>query len=288
MDWFAPYTLAKSTRLIRKFLIEIASMESSIGRRGLYVARNIDGFDEATAAMDEFPELFSLLRRNIASVDQETYAQLEYLDKEALLVDQISMINLKLQMSRHPEFTSVFMKLSESIFGVGVFPYSQKSKLFGEENISIERTIVGCDKLLSSLKIAEEFLRRREGLENEIFKPSRIREDKVVELIDRAVEQINQSLTLPEETRLLINNYLAEIKSEAKSTAPKWQAMIGTLVIVAALTSGLADAPGATNTLQGLIKYMVGASVIGPEQNQLDSPINAQGSTIKIANTIPL
>ncbi len=287
MDWFAPYSLAKSTKLIRKFLIEIASMESEIARRGLHVTRKIDDFENAIAAMDEFPELFSLLKRNIAPFDPETYSQLEYLDKEVLLTDQISLINLKLQMSRRPEYTSLFT-MFEAMLGVRVFSSSQTKRVFGEESISIEKTIVSCDKLLSTLKIAEDILRRREELENKIFKPTRIKEDRVVELIERAEEQINQSLTLSSETRLLVNNYLAEIKTEAKSKAPKWQAVIGSLVIVAALTSGLADAPGATKTLQGLIEYIVGVSLINPEQIFLGAPNSFATGADEIVNTIPI
>lgn len=288
MDWYAPYSLAKSTKLIRKFLIEIASMESRIARHGLHVTREIYDFEDAIAAMDEFPELFSLLKRNIAPFDQETYSQLEYLDKAASLIDQISLINLKLQMSRRPEYTSPLIKFAEILFDGRVFSSSQTKRIFGEESISIERTIVSCDKLLSTLKIAEDVLRRREELESEIFKPSRIKEDRVVELIERAEEQINQSLTLSSETRLLVSNYLAEIKAEAKSKAPKWQAMIGSLVIVAALTSGLADAPGATKTLQSLIEYIVGVSLINPEQKFLNSPNNLATGANEIVNTIPI
>jgi len=287
MDWFAPYSLAKSTKLIRRFLIGIASMEAEIARHGLYVAREIDDFENAIAAMDEFPESFGLLKRNIASFDAETYSQLEYLDKEALLIDQISLINLKLQMSRRPEGTLSLIKLVKIILEIGGLS-SHTKRLFGEESISIERTIVGCDKLLSTLKIAEDVLRRREELENKIFKPSRIKEDRVVELIEKAEEQISQSLTLSSETRLLVNNYLAEIKTEAKSKAPKWQAIIGSLVIVASLTSGLADAPGATKTLKSLIEYIVGVSLLNPEQIFLNGPNSLATGGDEIVNTIPL
>lgn len=288
MDWFAPYSLAKSTKLIRKFLIEIASMEGEIARRGLYITREIDDFENAIAAMDEFPELFNLLKRNIAPFDPETYSQLEYLDKEISLIDQISLINLKVQMSRHPAHASPLKKFAEIMFEVMGFSSSQTKRLFGEESISIERTIVGCDKMLSTLKIAEDVLRRREELENKIFKPSRIKEDRVVELIERAEEQINQSSTLSSETRLLVNNYLAEIKTETKSKAPKWQAIIGSLVIVAALTSGLADAPGATKTLKDLIEYIVGVSLINPEQIFLNGPASLVTGMDEVLNTIPI
>jgi len=269
MDWIAPYSLAKSTRLIRKFLIEVASMESQIGIRGLYVTRKIEDFENATLAMDEFPESFSLLKRNIAHIDKETYLLLENLERDALLVEQISLINLKIQMSRRPEYTSILTIFAKTFANIQIFSRPETKRLFGEESISIERTIVSCDKLISTLKIAEGILRHREELDDEIFKPSRIKESMVIELIDKASEEIEQSNSLTQETKKLVNSYLAEIKAEAESKIPKWSNIIGSLMIVAALTSGLADAPGATKTLQTLIEYIVGTSVSKPIQFSL-------------------
>lgn len=265
MDWIAPYSLGNSAKLIRKFLIEVASMEEVIAYEGLYVTRAIDGFDSAVVAMDEFPELFYSMKRNIANIDGEIYLQLDHLERESSLVEQVSLINLKLQMSRGPKYRGFLRALA----GMGFFSSSETKRVFGEESISLERIIINCDKLISSLKLAEEVLRYREESDDGIFKPSKIQGQVVVDLIDKALDELSGSECLTEETKLLAIAYLREIKAQALSKFPKWQSIIGSLVVVAALTSGLADAPAASKTLQSLVEYLVGASVPMPEQPHL-------------------
>ncbi|NBA95645.1 hypothetical protein [Pseudomonas sp. R5(2019)] len=272
MDWLDIYSLGNSTRLIRKFLIDIASMETDISFTGLYITRKLESFENAIEVMDAFPETFSSIKRNIAHIDKETYLTLEHLEKDALLIEQISLINLKLQMSRPPTPTSFLKGLAKSVMYVRIFSTIETKRLFGEESISIERTIVNCDKLISTLKIAEEIVRHKATLDNDVFKPSRVKESVVIEMIDSAAQQVENSRSLNYETRVLINEYLAEIKAEAQSKAPKWQNIIGSLMIVAAMTSSLADAPGAAQTLQALIRYIVGTSVMKPEPPYLPAP----------------
>ena len=272
MDWIDIYSLGNSTRLIRKFLIDIASMSTDIAFTGLYITRRLEEFEKAITAMDEFPETFGSIKRNIAHIDKETYLTLEHLEKDALLIEQISLINLKLQMSRTPTPTSFFKGLAQSIMHTRFFSITESKRLFGEESISIERTIVNCDKLISTLKIAEEIVRHKATLDDDVFKPSRVKESIVVEMIDSASQQIEDSRSLNYETKILIKEYLIEIKAEAQSKAPRWQNIIGSIMIVAAMTSSLADAPGAAQTLQALIRYIIGTSVIKPDQPYLPAP----------------
>ncbi|WP_434572236.1 hypothetical protein J3P88_25065 [Pseudomonas sp. Z3-6] len=286
MDWLDIYSLGNSTRLIRKFLIDMASMEADIALTGLFITRKLESFENAIAVMDEFPEKFTSIKRNIAHIDRETHLTLEHLEKDALLIEQISLINLKLQMSRPPTPTSFLKGFARSFTYVRLFSPAA-TRLFGEESISIERTIVNCDKLISTLKIAEEIVHHRATLDNEIFKPSRLKESVVIEMIDNASQLIENSRSLNYETRVLINEHLAEIKAEAQSKAPKWQNIIGSLMIVAAMTSSLADAPGAAQTLQALIRYIVGTSVIKPEVPYLPAPTEQKTEDLDFFSGIP-
>lgn len=272
MDWIDIYTLGKNTKIIRKFLITVASMETDIAFTGLYITRRLEEFEAAVAVMDEFPETFSSIKRNIAHIDKETYTTLDHLEKDALLIEQISLINLKLQMSRAPTPSSFIRKFAQSIMYVRIFSSTETKRLFGEESISIERTIVNCDKLISTLKIAEEIVRLRDSFDDDLFKPSRIKGSVIISMIDSASQHIENSRSLTLETKILVNEYLDGVRAEAQSKTPNWKNIIGSLMIVAAMTSSLADGPGAAQTLQELIRYIVGTSVIKPEQPILPAP----------------
>lgn len=286
MDWTVPYSLGISTKSIRKFLIEVASLEAEIAFSGLYVARKLDDFSGVTALMDEFPQTFSSFKRNIASIDRETFSTLDLLEKDSLLVEQISLINLKLQMSRPPTTASLIKSFAKSLTYFTSFTNAETKRIFGEESISIERTIINCDRLISALNTAEEIIRHRNIRDNEIFKPSRVKESVVVDLIDQASDQLDNSTSLNPETKQLINEYLAEIKAEAQSKAPRWQNIIGSLMIVAAITSGLSDAPGAAKTLESLIQYIVGVAAIKPEAPFLPSPTDAERIGVDFFNGV--
>ena len=72
--------------------------------------------------------------------------------------------------------------------------------------------------------------------------------------------------------KVFLQSYLLEAKKEALSASPSWSKIVGALVIVAAVTSGLADAPGAAKTIKDAIEYVLGTSVIKPLQNYLPAP----------------
>lgn len=128
------------------------------------------------------------------------------------------------------------------------------------------------EKVRALCRRASSLLRAKEESDDEVFKPSNVRSDRVVELIDAALTQIQESTSLaPEETERL-EAYLSEARSEALSDTPSWSKVVGALVIVAAVTSGLADAPGAAKTVRDAIEYILGTSVQKSLQKYLPAP----------------
>ena len=120
-------------------------------------------------------------------------------------------------------------------------------------------------------------MKNRENADDEVFKPSNVHPDRVVQLIDDALLQIEAVTTLAPEEVLRLKNYLVEAKKEALSSKPSWARIIGALVIVAAITSGLADAPGAAKTVKEAIEYILGTSISKPLQKYLPpAPDNGQ------------
>lgn len=273
MDWYEPHVFSDSVRKIRKFLIEVASIRAQVELYGLSIARRIDGFDEAIAAMDEFPEKFSSLKRKVSLLDKELFSQLEFVEKEARLGEQLSLINLKIQMEAKRKGVIFRSQFAESMLILPrLFFRIKQSDMFGSESISIEKIIVNCDKLISTLKVVEEILRYREEVDDELFKPSNVKESHVVELIDQAISQIESADSLSHDAKEKLIGYLKDAKTEAASSSPKWNKIVGSLVIVAAITSGLADAPAAAKTVQSAIEYILGSAVTKPLHLYLPPP----------------
>lgn len=273
MDWYEPYNLCKSIKSIRKFLIDVASLEHEIDLYGLYVTRKLDGFEVAINEMDEFPEKFTAIKRKVSLLDKELFSQLDLLEKESHLVEQISLINLKIQMSQRSRRSALVVPFARAFLAMPrILSASSKHDMFAGESISIERIIVNCDRLNSILKIVEEILRHREESDDILFKPSNIKESRVIDLIDQAIEQVENSDSLAHDIKEKLTAYLYEAKTEVISSSPKWSKIVGALVIAAAITSGLADAPEAAKTLQSVVEYILGSSVRKPLHNYLPLP----------------
>lgn len=266
MDWYEIYKLIENLKEVRSFLIKLASVESEIEYFGLSVALRIDNFETVRGCLDELPERFAAIKRQMSLLDDELFNQLNALEKEDKLIEQLSLINLKIQMAKEARRSSIYQaKIMRSLLAITkLFVRGHDSKIFGTEKISIEKTIVSTEKLTSTLKIAEAILRNREGSDDEIFKPSNIEDNKVSLLIERAIVEINNSTAIGMETKRKLVGYLQEAKIEVASGAPKWSKIVGALVIVAAITSGLADASAAAKSVQEAIEYILGASVEKP------------------------
>jgi hypothetical protein len=145
----------------------------------------------------------------------------------------------------------------------------RSKEIFREEDISLQKTIVRVGELRGFVEIAEELFSWRQFSDDEIFKPSNVSTDRVLELIDGAIGQVESANFIPPTHKENIIRYLREAKEEAISKQPSWSKIVGALVVVAALLSGTADAPGAVSTVRSVIEYILGTSVEQPLKHYL-------------------
>lgn len=85
----------------------------------------------------------------------------------------------------------------------------------------------------------------------------------------------NASLAADDKKQLL--EYLEHTKLELAETNPSWKKIVGALVIVAALLSGLADAPQAYENVSKAIQHILGTSVERHLPRQLPALPDARG-----------
>ncbi|MBY0408553.1 MAG: hypothetical protein K2Q97_00125 [Burkholderiaceae bacterium] len=162
---------------------------------------------------------------------------------------------------------------------------------FGESQISLQVSCINLEKLRALTRRGSSLLQAKESSDDEIFEPSNLRtfepsnlrtfepsnlrSDRIVELIDAALAEIKSTTSLSQDELARIEAYLSEARAEVQSEKPSWARIVGALVIVAAVTSGIADAPGATKTVRDAIEYILGTSTSSPLQRYL--PNTAQG-----------
>lgn len=274
MEWHEIHSFKDRLALIEQFFIELAANEEQLRMYGFKRAFLLPGAEEALKALKTFAEDFSALKRYVLRMDRSLSDELERLESEGRLTEQVALISLRLRMSEARKPVSAGLGAIGVVFAA--LPYIGKMitprDLFGNEPVSLHKTIVNLGRLRGLTAVFSDWMFNRAVSDDEVFKPSNVNPDRVVLLIDAALAELESLGSLSDTDRERIEGYLHEAKREALSSRPSWAKIVGALVIVAAITSGLADAPGAAKNIKDAIEYILGTAVQKPLQKYLPPP----------------
>ena len=260
---------------IEEFCVYIAANQRFLNMRGIKKALRYENSEAVISMMRELPENLAKAKRTISILDKQIAAEIDEIEKSSSILEQVGLIALQLRIATsrlEPEKLSLSMleMLSSIING---WQYREKS-LISDPQISIQRTIVGLQLLRAALIAFHLHFSQRNYGDNDLFKPSQLHPEKIVALIDAATTIVESSVTISIEQKQIINTYLNEAKSETVSKYPSWARVVGILMIVAALTSGVSDAKGAAQNIQEAIRYIIDVAadshLIGTDRLRLD------------------
>ena len=115
-------------------------------------------------------------------------------------------------------------------------------------------------RLGSLLRLLFEREVQRHQSDDEIFKPSNVDIDRVLDYIDQALSYIKKEMPNHDYT-VHITLYLESTKRELIDERPSWKNVVGTLVIVATILGGVAAAPEAYRNVKAALDHILGTSV---------------------------
>lgn len=279
MEWYEISQFADKIEIVENYFVSLAANEADIEIFGFRAALQLQGAEESMKALSTFHEDFSSFRQEVEQLGRRFSQELAQLDGQSRLTEQVALVFLKLRMAQVAKPRKSFSEVLFNALHMGINAADNKKSLLGENQVCLDVVIVNLEKLRSLARRASVLLRAKEESNDEIFKPSNVSSDKVVELIESALAQIQSSTSLAPEEVIRLEAYLEAARIEAQSDKPSWSKILGALVIVAAVTSGLADAPGAANTVRETIEYILGASVVKPMQRFLPAPENFDAET---------
>lgn len=276
MEWYEIEGFKKRIAEIEQFLIEIAANEERIAFNGFRYALSLPAAEAAIKSLRTFNEDFSSVRRLMQRIDKSYADELHQLEGNGKVVEEVALIELQIRMAMARTATTSSISAASKVFSLVPFlsKMAPTKGIFGETQISLQRTIINLGRMKSIVGMFSDYVTNRRVDDDEVFKPSNISAERVVELIDIALTELEGSASLPAKELLRLQSYLLEAKKEALSAKPSWSKIIGALVIVAAVTSGLADAPGAARTIKEAIEYVLGTSIAKPLRDLIPSPSN--------------
>lgn len=276
MEWYEIDGFKKRIAEIEQFLIEIAANEERIAFNGFRFALSLPAAESAIKSLRTFNEDFSSVRRLMQRIDKSYADELNQLEGNGKVVEEVALIELQIRMAMARTTATSGISAASKVFSL--IPYLSKMRptkgIFGETQISLQRTIINLGRMKSIVGMFSDYVTNRRIDDDEVFKPSNISAERVVDLIDKALVELEASTSLPTKELLRLQSYLLEAKKEALSAKPSWSKIIGALVIVAAVTSGLADAPGAAKTIKEAIEYVLGTSIAKPLRELIPPPLD--------------
>lgn len=261
MLWYEVGEFKERVVTIEQLFVEMAANEDALADQGFRFALELPSLPSAMQALATFNEDFSALRRFMRRMDGALAEELEQLEAQGKLVEQVSLVALRLRMAQAERPKPLASGFMEAVLSAITTASAKRRRLVGEEPISLHKTIINLSRLRGLAGTFYEYLANRTVSDDEVFKPSNVEREQVVEHIDNALAEIRKLPSVSPKELERIEGYLLEAKKEALSSTPCWSKIVGALVIAAAVTSGLADAPAAAKHIRGAIEYILGTSV---------------------------
>ncbi len=278
--WYELHIFQKKLDTLKMFLSELASRENEIVTFGLKHVADWKSYEEAKPIIDEFEVDLLEVEELSKYIDREISGQLTRLKNESKIIEEIVTISVQLAILTNKKRPSVRRDVARSIllqipYISGIF---RNQQFFSKEQISIQKILVSLSRLSSLAKRLEKISRKISNLDDEIFKPSKIDNNLLLERLDNAIESLKTTDVIASQDKERLIEYITAAKAEVAGEKPNWNKAVGALVIVATLLGGVAVAPQAYDNVAKAIQHILGVSIEKHIPNMLPTQPKEDGN----------
>ncbi|MDA8151371.1 MAG: hypothetical protein ACYCQH_09460 [Acidithiobacillus ferrooxidans] len=272
--WYELHTFQSKLDTLRAFLTELASREQEIVTFGLTRIARWESYHHARPILDQFEADLLEIENYSKYIDKGIHEQITKLETEARIVEELTTIAVKLDILTNKKALSIGGAVFNSLLlQIPYLPVLLKHRqLFLKEQISIDKTLVTIMRLNSLVKRLEKIASKVTSLDDEIFKPSNIDANLLLERLDNAILALETTNSIAPQDRARLIEYITSAKAEVSCDRPNWNKIVGALVIVATLLGGVATAPKAYENVAQAIQHILGVSFEKHVPNMLPPP----------------
>ncbi len=286
--WYEVHLFQKKLETLKIFLSELASREEEIITFGLKRVSGWESYGEAKPIIDEFEVDLLEVEELSKFIDKDINDQLIKLKNDSKIIEELTTISVQLSVLTNKKSLSVRGDMINSIlfqlpYISGIFKHRQ---LFYKEQISIQKILVSISRLNSLIKRLEKIYRRISDLDDEIFKPSKINSDVLLEQLNLSIQVLEDTNTIASDDKERLIEYIKAVKVEISGEKPNWNKAIGALVIVATLLGGVAVAPQAYDNVAQVIQHILGVSIEKHIPNMLPPPEENEADSLSDKNAV--
>ncbi|MDO8446480.1 MAG: hypothetical protein Q7T53_10340 [Deltaproteobacteria bacterium] len=249
--------------LLERFFTDFAAREDEVLTLGMRRVAKWESYKQVTQLLKDFETKVHEFEVFLRPIDKLLFERVRTLTTESKLVESITGIEVSLRIDAQRQKLS----LRSELINILLFqlPYIsnsiRKRKLFSEEVIPIQKLIVALGRLNHLVSISKDTYIKQWSRDSDVFKPANLDNEKIITLIEAAIKEIESISPLSKDDKRQLIEYLYKAKSEFSENSPSWSKIVGALVIAAAITSGIADAPGAFKNIDTAIQYIIGTSI---------------------------
>lgn len=255
MKYFELREFGEEIFSLKDFFMNLATEEGRVHLLGYRVVANWDEYK----AVEEI----KFERKMHAFVDTMEHMDARLFEQNKRIVDQgYGALEIFARVKVNVGIASKKSHILDAIPFFAVYRNSKMAKSILKESGSIQDIIIVLDRLGELIKFSSDICARHYHGDNEVFEPSNIDRQKVVQHIDQAIDMIEHRVPLSNEKRKALLCYLFEVKEEISETRPSWRKVVGALVIAATITGGIADASQAYDSIKSALDHIMGFSIV--------------------------
>jgi hypothetical protein len=216
------------------------------------------------------------------AVDKELCNTLQKLTDESNVGYALGELYVALKVATIDDPPAALFSLFQLLATFGLsFLHGRKTLLPAN---SLRKILVTLHRMIPlARQVSDVYLTNRHD-DDEIFKPSNIDKNVILDHIEQAILVIESAAIDPEQKAKLLSHLNQTKQYLAGGTIP-WRNVIGGLVVVATILTGIADAPHACRNIHDAIQYILGISIekitplFLPAPPRNDAPDDAIGVT---------
>jgi len=264
-------SLQKSLLEVEDFLIVLVNQGDRITINGWNYVRRLLGDGEIIDLITEAPSTL----RDIAAI-AKGYApslagDLKELGGDPTFVPNLERLVTRLrQVDPRNKYATLKYRSSPTMRAFAIiaqrFGFRGKN-LFESEELNVDSIIIGVRNFRRYVGELERHMERIGETREDVFDPKGIDRDRVIKYLDEAIEEISGSRIGATEYGINLISHLEKTRAEVASKKASWKAVIGGVVIAAAIVSGIADAPGAKKAIEEAYSYII----TGTENTPIDT-----------------
>lgn len=285
METYDIYELSDDLENIENFLLDVISNDERIRRRGLSEVLNFNSYKETSDALSTLEAKLTNFSRTANIINPTIGAKFDEIMKGSKLSEASAEISVSLKIAERakntPYYAESISNVLREITRLYIGNIGKKSPfLLGQSQIDIKGILIDIERISPMLTTVRNEMYARVKSDFETFKPSNISIENVNVFIQDALTIVSETDSIPLETKENVEEYLKDIKAELAQDAPAWKKVVGALVIVSAILSGLAVAPDALENVRGALDEILGTSIDEISPKPEDQPSQLPNFTV--------